>query len=476
MYFFILILGIKKMDEELLNIFKYASSPAMFIKDIVGLEVKPFHKEWLDLLQSNDRIVLLAPRSTGKSLITSGYLLWKICQYPEIRVLMVTMNSSKAEEMMTFIKSNLESNEKLTDIYGEQQSRNWSSSEIRIKNRGQGIIHKEPTLTVLGVGSGQVSSHYDMIILDDIMDNNNCLTRARRQKIEEWYNLALVPMLEPGGQIIAVGTRWHSDDFYNYLMEKSIFTTKLYKAIIDYDTKEVIWPERYSFDDLIELRDENIGKVAFEMQYQNKIIQTEDSPINSEWIDSSKDLWKNEDKPEHMKIYMGVDLASKSSEGDYFAVCVVGMDENNRYWVLETVKDKVSMNTQLDIIKSLGVKHTPTKIGIESNAAQRIIVDQWAEDKTLPIMEIKSSWINDKWARVQRLAVLLETGRIIMNPNLEELCDELISFPRGKHDDLTDSLAFAIQASGDIQKPINWDKVLSVISSRKIVNSGLIKI
>ena len=214
-------------NKDLLKVFSYAASSAKFIKEVLGLEVKPFHKEWLDLLQDNNRIVLLAPRSTGKSLIISGYLIWCICQNPSIRVLMVTMNSTKADEMMTFIKSNLESNQKLIDIYGEQKSRNWSSSEIRIKNRGQGRIHKEPTLTVLGVGSSQVSSHYDMIILDDIMDNINCLTRSRREKIEQWYNLALVPMLEPLGKIITTGTRWHSDDFYNYLMDKSIFTTKI---------------------------------------------------------------------------------------------------------------------------------------------------------------------------------------------------------------------------------------------------------
>ena len=327
----------------------------------------------------------------------------------------------------------------------------------------------------MGAGSSQVSSHYDLIILDDVGDNTNSLTRNRRQKIEEWYNLVLVPMLEPDGQIVTIGTRWHSDDFYNYLMEKPIFTSKLYKAVMNYETKEVIWPERYSFDDYMELRDENIGKVAFQMQYQNNIIQTEDSPINPEWLDSSKDLWNNEDKPEDLKIYIGVDLASKSSEGDYFSITVVGLDKSNRFWVLETIKDKVSMNTQLEIIKSLNTKWLPVKIGIESNSTQRIITDQWIEDTILPIMQLKSSWTNDKWSRVQRISILLETGRLIINPELDSLCDELISFPRGKHDDEIDSLSFAIQASGDIEKPLNWGKFLNVISSKK-VSSGLIKI
>jgi predicted phage terminase large subunit-like protein len=458
------------MDEsELVNILVYSSNPSKFIHDIIGLEVKPFHKEWIDLYESNKRVCLLAPRSTGKSLITSSYIIWKICTDPKIRILLVTMSQTKAEEMMSFIKQQLESNTKLINLFGEQESPLWSKSEIRIKNRGPGIIHKEPTLQVLGVNSSQISSHYDLIVFDDIVDNINSLTRSRRRKIEEWFNNALMPMLEPDGTIIDTGTRWHSDDFHQYLSSKmNTFITKIYKAIINVDTKEVIWPERFSYEDLIDLRDNNIGKTAFQLQYQNEINQTEDSPIKEEWIDKSIDAWNLIDKQGKYITYMGVDLASKSSEGDYFSITVVGVDDKGLYWVLDSLRDKISMNKQLEIIKSLYIKWNPKYIGIESNATQRIITDQWMEDTPLPIVQLKSSWINDKWSRVQRISVLLETGRLIINPKLDVLCDELVTFPRGAFDDEIDSLSFAIQSSGEEEeKGPDWGRVLDVISSRQ---------
>ena len=293
--------------------------------------------------------------------------------------------------------------------------------------------------------------------------------------MEEWYNTVLVEMLEPNGQIINIGTLWHLDDFHNYLMGKSIFTTKIYKAIINDETKEVIWPERYTYDDLITLRDENIGSIAFEMQYQNNIIQTDESPIRIEWVEASKEKWSTKDDEEPLKMYIGVDLASKSSTGDYFSIAVVGLDKNNTFWVFEVIRDKISMNKQLELIKSLSSKWMPKFVGIESNATQRIITDQWMDDTCLPIKQLKSSFINDKWSRVQKISILLETGRLMINPDLEILCDELISFPRGSHDDEIDALSFAIQSAGDIEKSVNWDRVLNIVSSRKC-SSGLIKV
>jgi len=614
------------MDDKLINILKYSTDPSKFIRDFLKLDVMDFHQEWLDLFESEERLCILAPRDTGKSFLITGYLIWKICQCPEIRILIVTMNQNKAEEMMTIIKTHLESNEKLIDMYGEQQSKNWSNSEIRIKNRGSGIIHKEPTLRVLGVNSSQISSHYDIIVLDDIVDSKTCLTRHKRQQIEDWYTSTLVPMLSPTGNLYNVGcltgdskvlmsdgtyrdikdvlpwehvvtyndegpknnlveamipqgkadiyeietgytkvkstynhpylvlrdnkpqfiklqdinigdwivtttkyntyekkfnslnlpdgfgidkvknityvgeedvydlvvendhnfianglvvhnTRWHADDFHNFLMNKNAYTTKVYKAIIDNEKKQVIWPERYSYEKYMSMKNDEMGNLSFEMAYQNNIIQTEDSPIKMEWVEHSKDTWNTlGGKPDDLKIYMGVDLASKTSDGDFFSVTVVGLDKERRFWALETLKDKVSMNRQLEIIKSFSYRLEPLWIGIEAGATQKIIVDQWKDDnKSLPIKELKPSWINDKWSRVQRLAVLLETNRLIINPELDTLCDELIGFPLGRHDDEVDSLAFAIQCVGGTGKSTNWDKVISVISSKKC-DSGLFKV
>jgi len=446
------------------EVLKYMTSCKSFMEDVLGLTVKDFHNEWINAMEESDHLCLLAPRGHGKSTIVEGFVVWNILRNPRIRILIVSMNANKSEDMMNFIKSCLEL-EKVTELFGEQKSPTWSRNKIRVKNPKGGIQHKEPTLQVLGVTSSQISSHYDMIILDDVQDRQNVATANRRKQIRDWYNTELLEMLEPGGKIINIATRWHEDDLHNYLSEKSMYTTLRYQAI-NKDTKESLWPERFTYDDLIELRDEHIGATAFAMQYQNEIVQTEDSPIKIDWVEFAQNNWNPRNIPSETDRYIGVDLASKSEEGDYFSVTVVARDKDKTYYVVENIRDKVSMSRQLEIIKSLSDRYAPKKIGIESNATQRIITDEWMENTSLPIEPLKSSWVNDKWSRIQRLAVLLETHRININPDLVNLCDELIKFPRGAHDDCVDSLAFAIQVSGD-QRDVDWDAVINSVKTKK---------
>ena len=221
---------------------------------------------------------------THNTSIVGGYIVWKIITRPDIRILIVTVNQQKADEMMSIIKGNLESNEKIIQYFGDQKGSIWSTSQIRVKRAGW--RHKEPPLQVLGLTSSQISSHYDLIILDDIVDDKNCATEHRRRAIISWYNNALMPMLEPGGSVIDIGTKWNASDIHSYLSDLDIYKTLKYKAIIREPTEEnpdiepkVLWPERFPYYDEVRdnklivglktIRDKHIGKVAFSLQYQN---------------------------------------------------------------------------------------------------------------------------------------------------------------------------------------------------------------
>lgn len=467
------------MKEENLDVLKYSVSCKSFMEDILGLTVKDFHNEWIELFENNIYSGLMAPRSHGKTSIAGGYITWKIVTNPEIRILIVTINQNKAEDMMSYIKDNLAYNEKLKSIFGDLTTGYWSKSAIRVKNpKGPGFIHKEPTLQVLGVNSSQISSHYDIIVLDDVCDNKNSRTALKRKRQRLWYNNTLLPMLEPIpeerpdlGGIINIGTTWKADDFHHYLMELSDYNFAIYSAL-DEETGEALWPERFSREDLIKLRDEHIGKVAFEMQYQNKIVQTSDSPIQEEWINKSISKWiKREERgsiPKDLEKYMGVDLASKGQENDDFSITIIGKDNDNNYYVLENINTDKTMSKQLEMIKSLDEKYNVRKIGIESNATQKIITDEWIEQTELPIIQLKSSWVNDKDSRAERLGILFETNRIIMDPEFVTLKDQLIEYPRGKHDDALDSLSFAIQTSHDGEThEVDWNKVVGAIRTKK---------
>ena len=202
------------------------------------------------------------------------------------------------------------------------------------------------------------------------------------------------------------------------------------------------------------------------MQYQNEIVSTEDSPIKREWVEYAIDQFKY--PQQELKTYIGVDLASQGEETDYFTITVIGLYEG-RVYVLDGIRTKASLFRQFELIRSYSAKWNPVKIGIEQAAQQKMIVDQLTESTTLPIIPIKSSIVNDRMSRVQRLSVLFETQRIYMNPQLTDWADEMIYYPRGTHDDTIDSLSFAIQSSQleEEEKKIDWNAIKDMVSISK---------
>jgi len=408
---------------------------------------------------------------THNTVLVSSYLTWKIVQDPDIRILTVTINQDKANEMMSLLQSALERNERLIEIFGQQKGySDWSRSTLRVMRAGRsGKAHKEPTFTVVGVTASMVGGHYDIIILDDITDQNNSRTEHRRRDLVDWYNSTLTPMLEPEGKIISIGTRWHESDIHTYLQKLPNFESKIYKAILDDENKEVLWPEQWTYDKLME-RKYGMGSLSFQMQYQNEIISHEDSPIKREWVENSINKYKM--IPQPFETFMGVDLSSKGEETDYFTITIIGIHEGMIY-ILDGLRTKASLFKQFELIKSYDSKWQPSKIGIEQAAQQKMIVDQLVESTTLPIIPIKSSIVSDRMSRVQRLSVLFETGRVYLNPNLEDWANEMIYFPRGSHDDTIDSLSFAIQASqsDEEEHKIDWTQVKEMIVTRKDVGT-----
>ncbi len=476
-------------DDTQRSILKYINDPVLFTTDLLGLQCADFHQEWLKAFEENRFVVLLAPRGHGKTSIVGSYILWRIIRDRSIRALIVTINQDKANHMMTFVQENLEHNQKLIELFGDfKGSSEWSRNEFRVKQaKGFRIPHPEPTLKVLGVGSRIISSHYDLIVLDDITDDENSRTELRRENLQDWYDGPLVGTFLSDTKVINIGTRWHEADIHSFLMGKKGFKTLKYKALIkepDKDGKgaKVLWPNARPWDsemakenglpeDALNLKfiREHQGELFFSMQYQNEIIPSGISKFKQEWIRASTDRFKklNGINPINLKKYIGLDFGGEDANSDWGVSTVIGIDQKGDIYILDSVRTHATINRQVDIMIALDQKWMTSKIGMDASAQQKYLVsDAQRNNPSLPILPIKSSKINDKDTRIDRLSILFETNRIYLNPELTNLIDELSLYPRCKNDDCLDSLSFAIEASQSTHL-INWKDVPNVIHHKK---------
>jgi predicted phage terminase large subunit-like protein len=217
---------------------------------------------------------------------------------------------------------------------------------------------------------------------------------------------------------------------------------------------------------------EHQGELAFQMQYQNNIIPAGIAKFKQDWLEASVEKWHKSKQlgPIPMRKFMGVDIGGEDTVSDWCVFSVIGIDKSGIIYTLEQIRTHASLNRQVEIIKALDETHNVSRIGIDSSAQQKLITSAWMKDNPgLPITAIKPSRTNDRETRTDRLSILFETNRICIDPQFSHLLDELMLYPRAKHDDCIDALSFALEASRE-GGFINWDTASEAIITKRYYN------
>jgi phage terminase large subunit-like protein len=220
------------------------------------LLVPHVHGEWAIWYSSSQKRIceILVPRSCFKSsFFTIGESLRRIAQNPSIRILIANATLGNAQNFLGQIKNHIQNNEVYKSLYGDMYDKNlkWNDTEMEVKGRHLGI--REATVTAVGVGGNLVSQHYDLIICDDLINDQNSATRFQAEKVIDWWKRTF-SLLEPDGKMLIVGTRWSYYELYAYLEEE-------YKNEVDFYIRGArnpdgtfYFPERFDEEKLLELK------------------------------------------------------------------------------------------------------------------------------------------------------------------------------------------------------------------------------
>ncbi len=397
--------------------------PLAFAKRYVPRLMKkpspPFHLEMVNTVLNNDRVLFLAPRDHAKSTLFSFiYPLYRIVKNRNIRISLVSDTQTQAYKFVKAVRFELENNDKLINDFGEFEGENWQKSQFTVQ---RDINYKDPTMAGYGLNSSKLGDRADLIICDDPINKDVCLTAARRKKASRWYFEVLTNFLEEeGGQMITIGTRQHEKDLYKELMEKSTYVSKVYKAIDD-RTEKVLWPDKWTYERLME-RKEEIGSLAFARQFQNEITSEGSSVFPEKLLEPLLDRGAGMVNPygerprwlKRYRLFMGVDLASSAAVGaDYVVLVTVAVDEDKNRKLLHVWREKgVPFQEQIDEIIKLDEFFDYERIVIESNQYQSILPSTLKEKTDLPIMSYQTGVEkHTEDVGVPSLRILFENGK-----------------------------------------------------------------
>ncbi len=420
-------------------------SRAFFPNHIVS-KIPQFHREIYSLAMDSHfrKVVIAAPRGFSKSTIISFiYVVWQALYKKSKFIVIISDTYTQAKFLLDTIKSELEHNILLRQIYGDMVSDKWSEGEIELKN-GVKIICKGTGMKVRGIKHREVRP--DLIVLDDLENTELVESRDRRDKLLKWFMAEVLPALHRDGKIIYIGTIIHYDSLLNKVLKDRTWKGKLYRAI---EHGKSLWPERFSLDELAKIKREylNQGLVSsFHSEYMNDPISDENAEFKKEWF---KYFVLSELNIKELNIFTTVDLAiSKKEASDYTVIMTCGFDRKNNMYLLEMIRKRLNPFEVLDQLFMTYQKWKPMKVGIETVGYQKALIF-FAKDEMrkrnlfLPMMELKSD--QDKQRRIRGLIPRYNISSVYHQNIHTDLEEELLRFPKGEHDDCIDALAYQLQ-------------------------------
>lgn len=430
---------------------RYTACLHRFVEEVIGLKNAPFHNEIYSLLEDPtiERLLILAPRNSGKSTAVSVcYPLWLLCRDKSIRIIIVANTISQAREWLRQIEQHLLYNEKLRQLFGnmvpdvrKKGAPIWTDTEKEILGRPPFATHL--SLLAVGFGGAILGRRCDVLIVDDLIDYELTISEVGRERVRAWFFETLIPVLEPGGKLCVVATRWHERDLYGELIRiwQKEGAVRIYKAI--QDNGEPLWPERWPLERLEQMR-RTMGSLFFNCQFMNEPIPESAQIFKASWVRIASSL------PESLSIFQGIDPSlSGEPTANYFAIVTIGLSADNKVYILDLVRTRASFRDQLELIKAAATKWNPLVIHVESNAAQRFL----AEAPELAHLPIRGSPTQlPRESRFLTLATLMETGRLLwrgeggeLASELAPLRDEMLLFPACQHDDALNALQKAVE-------------------------------
>jgi predicted phage terminase large subunit-like protein len=403
---------------------------------------KFYHEIVKTLDEKHKYTLIMVPRDHGKStLVTISWVIQQILKNPNIRILVVNAVWDNARKFLGAIERYMDRGSKLAAVFGDFRSDNWNQDEFTVKMRTKNLV--APTVATTGIEKFQTSQHYDLIIADDLVGKGNVETPEAKRKVIEYFDTLFDLLEKPNGRMVVIGTPWAMNDLYDYIEEKKgwkVFKRNIYKNGVD---GEPLYPERFTTEDIRILREQK-DVYTFSSQYLLNPISEEAADFKASWI---RYYASQADVPP-LSYFLTADPAiSLSRTADYTGMIVAGMAADRKIYVVDYVHERVVPNQLVDHVFRLVDKWKLTRIGIETIAFQLTLKYNLQEEmrrrnKFFSIEEIgRRDNQMSKEARIRRLQPYFEQGLVYLRRDMQPIVDELLSFPRGKHDDLIDALS-----------------------------------
>jgi predicted phage terminase large subunit-like protein len=462
--------------------------------------------------------LLQMPRGHLKSTLTIGYILWRIYRNPNIRILNACNVKELAEAFIRELRGYFE-DEDLADMvwntrphvrgslvppldksnrryYGDDNESSdrkivWSNTQIQVLRDSKA---KEPTVMSTSVKSKSTGQHYDIVIMDDVVDMDNASTPVKINRVKRWVGDAasvrtkiayesicgILPdgtvfseML--GDEYVVTGTHYDPEDYYSFIKQNTarlgfaVLNRNIYKNNTD-PSEGYLW-SKFTRQMEIELRAELSDLPGvFEAQYLNMVNNKALQILNMDFVEwtSGAAMLENcsdgqvsyrsqkDQSVDYFEPVMAIDFAvSLSSRADYTAICVGGKSYQRRLCVADFSVGHYSTEQTLNEIVRLAKKWRIKRLYAETigfQALYRDMIVRKLREEGLSVGVIDYKPTGNKHKRIEaQLSPYFSSGDIVFPMELRGKAAVYNSFAffgrASTKDDPPDALAVVAEHS-----------------------------
>lgn len=456
------------------------------------------HKEICDELdrflqdvadKKSPRLIITMPPRSGKSeLVSRRFPAFALGRNPELQIIATSYSSDLSQRFNRDVQRVID-DEKYFDLFPNTR---LSNSRVRTDSRGSyirtsdlfEIVGHAGAYRSCGVGGGITGQGADILIIDDpIKDRAQAGSKTIRDSIWDWYTSTAYTRLSPGGGVIVMATRWHTDDLIGRLIQRmgegDTFRIVNYPAIAEHDelhrkAGEALHPERYPLSTLLQIQ-KTIGSRDWEALYQQHPVPDGGALFKLEWF---RRWTATSLPPEFDHTLMSWDMTFKDSKNSDYVVGQVWGKKGPNFYLLDQVRG------QWDFVK------TKEMVRVLAHKWPRV-VRKLVEDKangSAVISELKSTVsgfvpitpTESKEARASSVTPYFEAGNVFIPedsaaPWVPHYVSELLEFPAGSHDDqcfVAGTKVATLFGDKPIEKIKAGEMVLTPFGLKRVVFSG----
>jgi len=436
-----------------------------------------FHMDlWNLCCSEHPQVAIAAPRGHAKSTsVTHAYLISNLLFREKKYAVIVSNTEGQARNFLKNITMELTENEEIKRIFKPKMIKDTDTEIIvRLGNDGH-------TFRLEAKGSNQKirgmlwnGTRPDLIVCDDMENDDIVMNQERRDKFKGWFVEALMPCLSDNGIVRVVGTILHLDSLLENFMPKAnkekgieLIQTPLadftneehptWKAVRfrahSPDYKYMLWPEKFTKERLLRIKQTylDLGKPeGYAQEYLNYPIDEgsayfrRDDLLPMEAEDIAKITGGG------FRYFVGGDFAiSRKSYADYTVFAIIGVDDRGKFHLVDVRRGRWDSFQIVEEILTIYDRYTPDLFLFEKGAIWEAIEPVLLKEMYRPgeLRQVNYDTVGvsqDKEVRARPFQHRTRAGAMRFNKEADwwdDTLTELISFPRGVHDDIVDAIA-----------------------------------